>query len=260
MRFGRIIALAALAAALGTGCHKKPEPKPQPPARLSFAQTTPDATVKLTLAPVIAAHPGLRFKLYQDGVRELTTFITEARNDHARLLKAGGKPQTYEHTISWTITAATPRLLSAWETWYDYAGGAHPNSGSEGLLWDAADDREIARGDLFRPGADQARLDAALCEAVRRAKAERQGSVGDSRTWPCPKWSESNYVFAPSVIEGKLGGLIFLFDPYAIGPYAEGTYEVTVPLSAFKDALAPPYAVEFAGSPGASTPQSATTG
>ncbi len=257
----RILAMVALAAIAVTGCQRKQAAKPpQPPPRMSYAQTTPDASVHLTLAPAIAGDAALRFKLYEDGVRELTTFITEARNDHDRVRQKGGTVRPYEHSISWTLTAATPHLLSAWETWYDYAGGAHPNNGSEALLWDPVSDKEIQRGALFRPNADQVRLDAALCTAIHNAKAARSGSTSDPQTWPCPKWADSNFVFAPSVISGKLGGLTFLFDPYAIGPYAEGTYEVTVPLAAFEDALSPAYAAEFAGSPTSVTPQSVTTG
>ena len=262
MTLRRRVALAVtVAAALAaTGCQRKETGKgPQPPQRLSFAQTTPDATVRLTLAPVIGDYPALRFKLYQDGVRELNTFVTEARNDRLHVQQKGGKAQPYEHAISWTLTAATPRLLSAWETWYDYAGGAHPNNGSDALIWDPVNDHEIQRGDLFKPDADQARLDASLCQAIHQAKAQRSGP-SDPLTWPCPKWADSNFVFAPSVVSGKLGGLVFLFDPYAVGPYAEGTYEVAVPLDIFKGDLSPAWAAEFAGAPAALTSQSATTG
>ena len=261
MKLVRNLALAAMASIAVTGCHKKEVAKPaQPPPRMAYAQTTPDATVRLTLAPSIATDAALRFKLYEDGVRELNTFITEAKNDHDRVRQKGGTVKPYEHSVSWTITASSPRLLSAWETWYDYAGGAHPNNGSEALLWDPVNDKEIQRGALFKPNADQARLDTTLCAAIHSAKASRSGSPSDPQTWPCPKWADSNFVLAPSVISGKLGGLTFLFDPYAIGPYAEGTYEVTVPLAAFQDALSPAWASEFAGSPTSVTPQSVTTG
>ena len=40
-----------------------------------------------------------------------------------------------------------------------------------------------------------------------------------------------------------------LIGPYLVGPYADGSYEVTVPQSAFRALLAPAYADEFAGEP-----------
>ena len=42
---------------------------------------------------------------------------------------------------------------------------------------------------------------------------------------------------------------MFLIGPYQVGPYAEGSYEVTVPQAAFRALLAPAYADEFAGTP-----------
>ncbi|WP_392354959.1 hypothetical protein V8F63_07760 [Brevundimonas sp. LF-1] len=48
---------------------------------------------------------------------------------------------------------------------------------------------------------------------------------------------------------GQGGGLTFLLDAYAVGPYVEGAYYLTLPLSAFQSALSPEYAGEFAGAP-----------
>ncbi len=47
-------------------------------------------------------------------------------------------------------------------------------------------------------------------------------------------------MLAPSTTPGKVGGLTALIDPYVVGPYSEGDYEVTVPASAFQALLAPP--------------------
>ena len=56
-------------------------------------------------------------------------------------------------------------------------------------------------------------------------------------------------MLAAGTTAGKAGGLVFLIAPYLVGPYAEGSYEVTVPQSAFRSLLAPAYADEFAGQP-----------
>ena len=54
---------------------------------------------------------------------------------------------------------------------------------------------------------------------------------------------------APGSVPGKAGGLTFLLDAYAVGPYVEGAYYLTLPLSAFQSALSPDYAGEFEGTP-----------
>jgi hypothetical protein len=93
-------------------------------------------------------------------------------------------------------------------------------------------------------------VQAVLCDGISQARASKGvPPTDDGAMWPCPKWRDSNFVLTPSNTPGKIGGLTFVFDPYAIGSYAEGPYEVTVPYLAIKGVLAPTYAGEFAGSP-----------
>jgi hypothetical protein len=250
----RILLLAALVgvmiAALWIGrVHRAKAPPPQPPAPMSFARQTPDAKVQLTLAPEIARFPGLRARLYQDGVQELNGFAATAHDDRAHVLAKGLPVPPYERRIAWTLAGSTPKIASARESWFDFTGGAHPNHGSKALIWSPADDEEIERSDLLGPGADQARLDAALCQAIKTAKARRQGAVFDQAEWPCPHWADSKFVLVPSTAPGKIGALDFLFDPYSIGPYVEGEWQVIVPQSAFHADLAAAWAGQFAGEP-----------
>ena len=251
MKPGRVLLILAACALAMAGCHRKTQPKPvaAPAETLSFARATPDASVKLTLSTDIGRQPGLRRSLYDDGVKELETFAASAADDHAHLKAKGLPTPTYSRALDWTQTAATPRLVSARQTWTDYTGGAHPNHGSRGLIWSVTDDRELPRQELFAANADRNRLDAVLCDAIKASKARRPGSTEDAESWPCPRWADSDFVLAPSTVSGKIGGVTFLFDPYAIGPYAEGDYAVTIPLDAFRAELSPQWADEFAGAP-----------
>jgi hypothetical protein len=92
-------------------------------------------------------------------------------------------------------------------------------------------------------------LDRAICDAVAQAKTHREGAAPLNAMFACPKWSQAVLVPAPSTIPDKIGGLTVLIDPYVVGPYAEGDYEVVVPLSAFRALLAPTYAAAFGGAP-----------
>ena len=90
----------------------------------------------------------------------------------------------------------------------------------------------------------------ALCDGIGRARAAKGvPPESDPSTWPCPKWRDTDLVLVASTTPGKFGGVDFVFDPYAIGSYAEGPYEVVVPYAAIRDALTPTYAGEFAGAP-----------
>lgn len=256
------IASALMALALLAGCKAK-EPPPPPAAAtipLTFAQASDAARVSMTLSPQIAAYPTLHQRLFIDGRRELTDFLTRAAESRAAADVPGQPSAPYTRDIRWSVTADTPRLLSLLNAWSDYTGGAHPSHGSTTLLWDKPKGQAILQSALFKDDADTAPLDAALCEAARQAKVARLGVAGASGgAWSCPGWKTSDATLVSSTIAGKIGGLTFHFDPYVLGPYAEGDYAVVVPQTAFRTALAPAYAEEFAGQPAPPRPAPAPT-
>jgi hypothetical protein len=242
------LALAA-ALALLAGCKREPA-RPAPPAQpLSFERTTADATVKLTLAAGFADYPELRKTLYDEGVRQLQGFVASAAQDRSKLAEKRLPVPAYERTVAWTLTARNEELVSARKDWFEYTGGAHPNHGSDGLIWDVRQGRQVAPGELFRDDAPRGPLDQALCDAIRAAKTARQGALPPGPGFECPRWDDGDMVLEPSTEKGKFGGVTFLYDPYAIGPYVEGDYAVTIPQARFRSALSPTYASQFGGAP-----------
>lgn len=254
--------LACLAAISAAGCKPKPKPAPKPVQPLSFTQATPDATVKLTIAPAIGAWPQLSQKLYSEGTTELKKDIETAKSDRAHIAGEGFPNPAYEHELTWSLSAATQRLVSLKGTWFSYTGGAHPNNGFHSLVWDTNLGRPIDRSELFLPqGPGDAAVQKALCDGIGQARAAKGAPPeSDPNTWPCPKWRDAEFVLVASTAPGKLGGVDFLFDPYAIGPYAEGPYEVVVPYAAIGGVLAPAYAGEFAGAPKPPAPAAKAAG
>jgi hypothetical protein len=129
-------------------------------------------------------------------------------------------------------------------------GGAHPNDSLDGLTWDKASGQVVSQAALFRPGADMAGADTALCQAIRAAKRARTGDEDLSgELTACPALEAVSVTLAPSTITGRAGGLTALFSAYQLGPYAEGDYEIAVPQRAFRTALAGEYLGEFDGEP-----------
>lgn len=258
LRITLAIALAALS--LGA-CERKPveEPRPPPAAPLSFVQKTPAAEVSLTIQRRVQLYPGLHLKLYNDGKRELLSFAKQAAEDRADE-KPGEPVAPYVRNIRWRVTATNPYVVSLKQDWYDFTGGAHPNQGATALLWDRRREAPILQSTLFRPDADYKALDAVLCEAVRKAKVARLGAeAAGGVPWICPKWSSAEAVFVRSSVAGKFGGLIFLFDPHALGAEFAGSYEITIPQAAFHAALAPTYEPMFDGVPAPRRPPAPAT-
>ena len=224
------------------------EPPAKPAAPFSFAETTQDAEVKLTLDKKLAVWPVLHRQLYDLEVPELRKFAAEAKVQRDETKGQAYHPPPYAREISWTLAAASGRVVSLEQTWYENTGGAHPNHGYGALLWDTTSRKPLQPASLFTAGGDAA-MDKALCDGLAAAKAKKGAGDWDRQTWPCPRWREAEFVLVASTEAGKFGGLTFLFDPYEVGPYAEGEYEVTLPWTVFRGVIAPGYAADFGGQP-----------
>ena len=118
---------------------------------------------------------------------------------------------------------------------YEYTGGAHPNSWPESLVWDKTANRRRAVTDLF---VSKAALDKAIqpgfCARLDTERAKRRQAPVDRNSG-----DEFDKCIPPSeqtIILGSSNGKAFnrigvLAAPYNAGPYAEGEYDITVPVT-----------------------------
>lgn len=217
-----------------------------------YEAKTQYADIRLTLPDELKAHPDLHARLYAEEVRKLKQFAEGAQGELTEAGAATDRPK-YENTVTLTAAAETPKLFSLKRTSFDYSGGAHPNTLTSGILWDKALKRQIGLADLFRKGADLTALDRALCSALNTAKRARvpdgASITFESKPFACPRVATTPFVLTPGDTPGKAGGLTFLIGPYQAGPYAEGGYEIAIPVTVFRSLLAVPYNDEFGGQP-----------
>ena len=130
----------------------------------------------------------------------------------------------------------TPRVLSLLGTTSVYTGGAHPNTVFYALnfLWEDDAPTRLELRDLFAPGA----ADEALSRVTDYVLGDlrRQGAAWVADGTVSALGEEELEVFT-------LGerGLMFVFAPYAVGPYVQGPFFVTVPYEALQGSLEPVY-------------------
>lgn len=105
-----------------------------------------------------------------------------------------------------------------------YTGGAHPNTTlaaetyvSDGAAWRPAPACEAARA--LRWPCDTDVLRARVIEGLR---AQDAAWVGEGQVDADTPWLLDTFTVEP-------GGIAAHFSPYAVGPYAQGTFEVRVP-------------------------------
>ncbi|HWU02979.1 MAG TPA: hypothetical protein VN222_09605, partial [Novosphingobium sp.] len=123
--------------------------------------------------------------------------------------------------------------------------------GPVALLWNKLARRQVKAVDLFvSKAAFAAAVRAPFCAALNRERSKRRGEKVDPR-------SGSDFDTCPDpadqvVILGSHGRRAFdrvgiLMGPYVAGPYAEGDYEVTLPVTpAIIAAVRPQYRADFA--------------
>lgn len=154
----------------------------------------------------------------------------------------------YLHDQRWTVTGRTDALIGLASETYSYTGGAHGNTAYDALVWDVASDRPIGVLGLFSNRyLGLSIIDQPFCAALRDQQVERMGEIADDDFWAdCPTLDQ--VAVAPMGGDGApFTAFRVRVPPYIAGPYAVGTFEVDVPVSAaMLDALRPEYRGSFA--------------
>lgn len=138
---------------------------------------------------------------------------------------------------TWQVVADTPRFLSLSAESYLYSGGAHGNSNFDAMVWDRElGDALETRAFFTAPEGLALVIAEPYCRALNELRAERRGGMGaGGDLGECPQLNELTLLIGSSNGEtfDRLG---LIAAPYIAGSYAEGPYEVTIPLT--RDMLA----------------------
>ncbi|MBU0557614.1 MAG: DUF3298 and DUF4163 domain-containing protein [Alphaproteobacteria bacterium] len=153
--------------------------------------------------------------------------------------KEGGYPfRGYSYTEDWSVAADVPALLVLRSEGYSYTGGAHGMPLVKVLYWDKAGNKALEAGDLFDIAALGRAVKDRFCTALDAQRAEKRGEpVGSGEGSPIPEFDQcvdptKQTIIAASSGGGVLNRLHFVIMPYEAGPYAEGIYEIEVPVDA----------------------------
>lgn len=180
--------------------------------------------------------------------------ISSARSGKADADKDGFPYHAYTRQVDWKVVTDLPGWLSLSADYYEYSGGAHGMSGFDTLLWDRG--AQVARKpiDLFASAeALRGAIRAPFCDALDVQRAKKRGEPVQRDGGEM--FSECIDPAAQTLILGSSNHKTFdriglLVAPYEAGPYAEGSYEVTVPVTAKVMAvLKPQYRAAFSVKP-----------
>lgn len=174
-----------------------------------------------------------------------------AREDRAAAQGAGFPFHAHSLETRWTVTADTPRFLALQSTTYSYTGGAHGMTAYDDLLWDRARQRETSmEAVMTSPASFAAAIRDRFCAGLDKARAKKRGAPVTRGDDPFSKCIDPmKEVLVPTSKDGKLiDGVTVVIAPYSAGPYAEGSYEVPLPVdAAMRNAIKTEYQDAFVG-------------
>lgn len=229
-----------------------------PPQQLQdVAESNPRYIIGISYPPSAAKYPGLAAALqaYADAARkELLAAVDGLGND---------KPiAPYDLTLSFTDLLDSPQLVAIAADGSSYTGGAHGAPLIARFVWLPQQQQLLTAGQLVPEAAGwqaiadvvreqlhtalSQRLDAdALPPAERAEMLQSAGRMIDEGT---EAKAEFFAQFEPIVgADGRITALRFVFPPYQVGPYADGTQTVQVPAEVLLPHVAPAYRSLFRG-------------
>ncbi len=247
--------------------------QPDAPAPAAVAADAPGDAAAAPLKDVIERTPhyliGITYPAIANQYPPLGTalrsFSDQARADLLEAVKQAGQQgpsAPYDLSLNFVETLKRPDVVVVSADGSLYTGGAHgipliarftylPESGRllkssdlipAGAGWKAVS--EYARGAL-RKALDERMEEDDLPAREREELARNAASMIDEGTLPDPA-NFAQFEPVPSA-DGKWFGLRFVFPPYQVGPYSDGTQTVEVPASVLKPHLNPVYRDRFTG-------------
>jgi hypothetical protein len=204
----------------------------------AIATKTKAVEISVTFDDTIRLRPELAANVLNEGKRWADRERREADREwqNSPELFRGGQRWTLERDYAVTSIVAG-RYISVLRTDYTFTGGAHPNTTLETLLWDEQTKKRISIRPFFTDLSDNSRamveIQNAVISSLTVEKKERGTFEANDNEWykglQPSLFKIGAVTLEPSTDAGKSSGLTFHYSPYAVGPYAEGSYTAFVP-------------------------------
>jgi hypothetical protein len=255
--------ISALSLTAGIAQQAETEAAP-PPAEERIEASLPDVYFYgVSIDAGLEDWPDVLAAIRAEEVAALTEFAARAVADHQAWVgdAPGWSWNEWSSNTDISITLANSQVVSLDRRTSFYTGGAHPNQAITPIVTLTGQYDPAGLRDLIADTSAESPAMTALFYAVYRElmalKRERLGVDFDEamerETWLAPLAAEPDafpgFTLIPNEAGDAAAGLMFHFEPYAVGSYAEGSYDVPVPLSVFRDYLTPDWAEIFSGQP-----------
>ncbi|MEL1264649.1 DUF3298 and DUF4163 domain-containing protein [Pseudoxanthomonas putridarboris] len=265
---------AALLLALA-GCKRDPAPadagSPAEPPVAATSPTAPEAettelkdVIETTDRYIVGISYPPSANQYTGLAKVLGDYAAAARAELMEAVEAFGNDRPtapYELSLAFEQVVNTPQIVAIAADGSRYTGGAHGQPLIARFVWLPQQDKRLTAAELvpeaegWKAISDYVREQLHTAVATRadedeltpaeRAELVRNSArMIDGGTEP----TAGNFSEFVPVLDaaGRISALRFVFPPYQVGPYADGTQTVVVPASVLLPHIAPEYAGLFA--------------
>lgn len=215
------------------------EPPAESPALEDVMERDPRYVVGISYPPEARRYPGLAV--------EMDAYARAARADldEAVASLGQGRPTApYDLALHFEMLAETPRVVAVAAEGSSYTGGAHGNPLVARFVWLPQREEMLEAGNLMADGEGWRAVSAYVREQLHLMLSDRAdagdfdpeersrlmrtgGQMIDQGSTPDP---ENFANFEPVMgAGGAIEALRFVFPPYQVGPYSDGTQAVVVP-------------------------------
>lgn len=229
----------ASAPAAAASTEAAPEPPAVPPPAKAVARSVKEDNdlynFEYSYPAAAAAIPSLKAWFDADLAKQKAKLVSDARHARSEAKNDGYPYHGYSAAWDWQVVTDLPGWISLSTEIDTYTGGAHGNSTFDTLLWDKNADIKRKPLDLFTsPAALSAAIQKPFCAVLDKAREKKRGE-------PVPPGSTAMFYdcidpVKEIVILGSSNHQTFdrigvLVPPYDAGSYAEGSFDVTVPVT-----------------------------
>ena len=229
MRLGSV-ALAVMSLALAPVVATSAAAAPILASDLILKSNTANLQYSWRVPPEVGVEPPLFEVMRGKAEAGFAAGLAQANADAASAKKAGFPVHQYTDLRYWEVAADTTRLLALTGLLYGYTGGAHGNTGYDSVIWDRKTKTAITLPALFSDRVKaRAIIEPLVCKALAAEQKERRdGQKMAPEFEKCPPLSQATLVPYGGMTP-VAHSLRVIFAPYVAGPYAEGSYELTIP-------------------------------
>lgn len=195
-----------------------------------------------------SAVPSLTQRLRGDLETAWRAAAAAAQEDRAEALAMKRPFNGHRFNRRWTTAGQSSRLLSLEGSALNFSGGAHPNHATEALLWDRRTRTEIAVERVFASSDDLAKLlRPPFCVTLQGERARRRGALQAGNSFAdCPELRRLAVIPADSNANRRFDRFRLVAANGVAGAYAEGRYDIAVPVTAaMRAAIKPAYRSSF---------------